>query len=119
MCHSKLLNVESCGSLNEQLSLDGINNHCDYIESRLIKELHTQHTDLGVLQLNVRGLLNKQVQIKLLLSNDNVSIPIDVILFCETWLKPSTLDLFEIPNYKCFHNVRKESYWWWYQHTSK
>ena len=74
----------------------------------MIKELHTQNTDLGVLQLNVRGLLNKQAQIKVLLSNDNVSVPIDVILFCETWLKPSTLDLFRIPNYKCFHNTRKD-----------
>ena len=108
MCCSKLLNVENCSSLNEHLALDGINNQCEYIESGVIKELHTQTTDLGVLQLNIRGLLNKQAQIKVLLSNDNVSVPIDAILFCETWLKPSTLDLFSIPNYKCFHNIRKD-----------
>ena len=59
MCHSKLLNVENYSSLNDQLSLDGLNDHCDYIELNLIKELHTQNTDLGVVQLNVRGLLNK------------------------------------------------------------
>ena len=68
MCYSKLLNVENYSSLNDQLSIDGLNDHCDYIEPSLIKELHTQNTDLGVMQMNVRGLLNKQTQIKHLLS---------------------------------------------------
>ena len=114
MCCSKLLNVENFSSLNDQLSLDGLNDHCDYIELSLIKELHTQNTDLSIIQLNVRGLLNKQTQIKHLLSNDNVSLTIDMELLCETWLKPSTLDLFDIPRYKSFHKTRKESNWWWY-----
>ena len=100
MCYSKLLNVNKCSSLTDQISLDGINDHCNYIEPSSIKELHTRNTDLGVIQLNVRGLLNKQTQIKYLLMNDNVSLPIDVILLCETWLKPSTVDLFDLPNYK-------------------
>ena len=60
MYHSKLLNVEICRPLNDQLSLDAINDHYDYIELSLIKELHTQNTDLGIMQMNVRGLLNKQ-----------------------------------------------------------
>ena len=84
MCHSKSLNVENYSSLNDQLSLDGLNDHCDYIEPSLIKELHTQSTDLGVMQLNVRGLLNKQTQIKHLLSDNNVLLPIDMVLLCET-----------------------------------
>ena len=84
MCYSKLLKIESISSINE------INDHCEYIELSVIKDLHTQNSDLSVIQLNVRGLLNKQTQIKHLLSNDNVSLPIDVILLCETWLKPST-----------------------------
>ena len=107
MCHLKTFNAENCSSLNDQLSLDGMNDHCDYIEPSLIKELHTQNTDLGVMQLNVRG-LNKQSQIKSLLSDNNVLLPIDVVLLCETWLKPSTLDLFGIPNYKSFHITRKD-----------
>ena len=108
MCHLKTFNAENYSSLNDQLSLDGLNDHCDYIELSLIKELHTQNTDLGVMQLNVRGLLNKQSQIKNLLSDNNVLLPIDVVLLCETWLKPSTLDLFGIPNYKSFHITRKD-----------
>ena len=108
MCHSKTFNAENYISLNEQLSLDGLNDHCAYIKPSLIKELHTQNTDLGVMQVNVRGLLNKQSQIKNLLSDDNVLLPIDMVLLCETWLKPSTLDLFGIPNYKAFHITRKD-----------
>ena len=96
MCYSKLLNVNNGRSLTDQISVDGINDHCNYIESSSIKELHTRNTDIGVLQLNVRGLLNKQTQIKHLLSNDNVSLPFNVILLCETWLKPSTVDLFDL-----------------------
>ena len=102
------MNVNNGSSLTDQISVDGINDHCNYIEPSSIKELHTQNTDLGVLQLNVRGLLNKQTQIKHLLSNDNVLLPLDVILLCETWLKPSTVDLFDLPNYKSFHKTRKD-----------
>ena len=109
MCHAKTLNAEkNYRSLNEQLSIDGLNDHCEYIEPSLIKELHTQNTDLGVMQLNVRGLLSKQSQIKNLLSDNNVLLPIDIVLLCETWLKPSTLDLLDIPNYKLFHITRKD-----------
>ena len=41
MCYSKLLNVNNCSSLTDQISVDGINDHCDYIEPSSIKELHT------------------------------------------------------------------------------
>ena len=107
MCYYKLLNVNNGSSLTDQISVDGINDHCDYIEPSSIKELHTWNTDIGVLQLNVRGLLNKLTQIKHLLSNDNVSLPLDVILLCETWLKPSTVDLFDLPNYNHFIKLEK------------
>ena len=108
MCYSKLLNVNNDRSLTDQISVDGINDHCNYIEPSSIKEMHTRNTDIGVLQLDVRGLLNKQTQIKHLLSNDNISLPLDVILLCKTWLKPSTVDLFDLPNYKSFHRTRKD-----------
>ena len=108
MYNPKLLHIENSRSLNDQLSIDGLNDHCDYIDPSMIKELHTKSTDLCVMQLNVRGLLNKQTQIKNLLGKNNVSLPIDVILLCETWLRPSTLDLIDIPNYKSFHVNRKD-----------
>ena len=38
MCHSKSFNAENYRSLNEQLSLDGLNDHCEYIGPSLIKK---------------------------------------------------------------------------------
>ena len=108
MCYSKLLNINDHISLNDQLSIDGLNDHCHYVEPSMIKQIHNKNTDLGVIQLNIRGLLNKQTQIKQLLSSDNVSLPIDVILLCEKWLKPATLDLFDLPGYKSFHKIRRD-----------
>ena len=29
-------------------------------------------------------------------------------MLCETWLEPSTVDLFDLPNYKSFHKTRKD-----------
>ena len=52
--------------------------------------------------------MNKQTEIKQLLSSDNVTLPIDVILLCETWLKSSTTELFNLPHYKSFHKVRSD-----------
>ena len=108
MYSSNLLNLDSIKSLNDHLSIDGLNDHCDYVESSRIKDIHSSDRDLSVLQLNIRGLLNKQGQIKQFLSCDNVSLPIDVVLLCETWLKPTTSELFNLPNYKSFHKTRKD-----------
>ena len=103
-----LLNRLQCNSLNDQLSIEGMNENCEYIESNQIMDIHTRNTDLSVIQLNIRGLLNKQNQINNLLCNGNVSLPIDVLLLCETWLKPSTLDLVKLKPYKSYHMTRKD-----------
>ena len=64
MCYSKLLNVHNQTSLNEQLSIDGLTDHCCYVELSTIKEIHNKDNDLGIIQINIRGLLNKQTEIK-------------------------------------------------------
>ena len=53
-------------------------------------------TDLNVLQLNIRGLLNNQDQLVTLLHEHKV----DIALLCETWLNSNTEKLIKIPNYK-------------------
>ena len=53
-------------------------------------------TDLNVLQLNIRGLLNKQDRLVTLLHEHKV----DIALLCETWLNSNTEKLIKIPNYK-------------------
>ena len=53
MCYSKLLNVDNQTSLNEQLSIDRLTNHCYYVEPSTIKEMHNKDSDLGLIQINI------------------------------------------------------------------
>ena len=49
---------------------------CPYIEEREFSNLTPTKTDLGIIQLNIRGLLNKQDQIKDLIKNTKTNIVI-------------------------------------------
>ena len=81
--------------------------NCDYVlPGDDYKELLSSTlTDLKVMQLNLRGLLNKQDCLKTLLHEHKV----DVALLCETWLNNNTEKLVKIPNYKIYtiHRVDK------------
>ena len=59
-------------------------------------------TDLKVLQLNIRGLLNKQDRLVTLLHEHKV----DIALLCETWLNNKTEKLLRLPNYKIYSKNR-------------
>ena len=61
-------------------------------------------TDLSVIHLNVRGLLNKQDRIKDLLIN----CPSDIIMFCETWLTNTSEQLIKLENYKYYGRSRMD-----------
>ena len=63
------------------------------------KELKSSlDTDLNVLQLNIRGLLNKQDPLKLILGDYKV----DLALLCETWLNDRTEKLLKLSGYKIY-----------------
>ena len=55
---------------------------CKYQEIGNLEELKPKKNDLSIIQLNIRGLLNKQDQLKNLVKDTEV----DVTLLCETWL---------------------------------
>ena len=84
--------------LREELNL--IN--CEYVVpgEDNIDLLSSNTTDLNVLQLNIRGLLNKQDRLLPLLHEHKV----DIALLCETWLNNKTEKLLRLPNYK-IHNT--------------
>ena len=67
---------------------------CDYIDVEQLKGLRPRKSDLSVLQLNIRGLLNKQGRLKDLMIECNI----DVALLCETWLKKETEILVSLDN---------------------
>ena len=81
-----------------------INDNCDYIDLSDIGSLCQSEKDLLVLQLNIRGLLNKQDSLKHLLSE--FKIQPDIVLLCETWLKRDTENKVNITGYKCYHKHR-------------
>ena len=83
--------------LKEELDLVS----CEYVvphedNTELLSSLTT---DLNVLQLTIRGLLNKQDQLTALLHEHKV----DIALLCETWLNNKTEKLLRLPNYKIYN----------------
>ena len=54
---------------------------CNYQDMENLEELKPKKNDLGIIQLNIRGLLNKQDQLKNLVNDTEA----DVTLLCKTW----------------------------------
>ena len=77
---------------------------CPYIEESKLSNLEPAKTDLSIIQLNIRGLLNKQDQIKDLVKNTKT----DIVLLCETWLRKDTEPLVNINSHKFYSNYRTD-----------
>ena len=75
---------------------------CPYIEDENLSCIDPGTTDLSIIQLNIRGLLNKQDQIKDLINKSKS----DVVLLCETWLRKDTYPLVNINSHKLYNNYR-------------
>ena len=78
-----------------------IEDKCDYLDYSAI-DLDTDHDQrkLTVIQLNIRGLLNKQDDLNRLLSEIRRKHTISVILLAETWLKKTTKKRIRIPGFQ-------------------
>ena len=65
--------------------------NCDYLDYSEIKtDKRPDKNEFTVMQLNIRGILNKQSALKQLMTEIKTSHQLDVILLAETWLKKST-----------------------------
>ena len=82
--------------------------YLDYSDSELNKR--SDNTDLTVMQLNVRGILNKQCALKRLIMDVNRTHQLDLLLLAETWLKKTTENRVKISGYElvCSHRKRKK-----------
>ena len=78
------------------------NDCCDYVDYADFREYPPKRdkSGLSVMQLNIRGLLNKQENLKNLLDRIKKHENLDVVLIVETWLKKSTTKKIDIPGYK-------------------
>ena len=76
--------------IHDKLDL-GFNNDivdsCDYLDYGELTGDRSVRDNLTVLQLNIRGLLNKQDKLKNLLSDIKNDSRVDVAMLVETWLK--------------------------------
>ena len=70
------------------LDIDAIQN-CEYMNTEHFLDEQKQESDLVVLQLNVRGLINKQNDLYKILSNGSIN-KVDVVLLCKTCLRKDT-----------------------------
>ena len=83
------------------------NHECDYIDNDELPDLPFNKHDLGVMQLNKRGLKNKQATLSKLINNCLGTNKVDLILLCEIWLNDSDLKLINIPGYSFVALPRK------------
>ena len=87
--------------LKENLDSSLWNDKCDYTEIEQCKNSNPNNYNLVIVQLNIRSLLSKQVELKLLLSNlEKRGSRVDLLLLCKTFLSDSTLNLVNIPGYE-------------------
>ena len=108
MYHSKSL-VETNSTYKNSLDLHlpvELNNNCDYLDPDWVQNLGVETSDLSVIELNIRGLINKVSFLNFLLSDCLRDKTAYAILLCETWLNITNFDLVNIPSYILFSNVR-------------
>ena len=79
--------------------IDHDNDTCDYFD--LTEDIIDLEHDNGfiALQLNIRGLLNKQTELLKMIAG---SSKLDVIMLQETWLTSTNCNLVNVPGYKHF-----------------
>ena len=79
---------------------------CDYLDPCNGMTWHCTPKDLTVLQLNIRGLINKQNDLLGLVNRITGKNKLDVIMLQETWITDSNKHLINIPGYKIYLNNR-------------
>ena len=81
---------------------------CDYLDYGELTSDRTVTNNLTVLQLNIRGLLNKQDKLKNLLSDIKNDSRVDVAMLVETWLNKNNSKRIKIPGYQFYGFHRKQ-----------
>ena len=80
-------------------------NDCVYLDPTELDDIEASPSDLTVLQLNVRGLINKQSDLTKIMEYGSKN-KVNVVLLCETWLRQDTKNLVNLPNYNIVSKER-------------
>ena len=111
--HVKVMKIDHDTNCLDLDPSQGPIDFCDYLD---LEDIETDcqsrnypikvSNSLGILQFNIRGLMNKQDQLKGLIKQLRHDGPIHVILLVETWLKKSQGKRIHIPGYKYYGAYR-------------
>ena len=108
MCiHKKEKVTDNLGNRLVQLDfIDENNDTCDYFDITDDNMWTCSKNDITALQLNIRGLLNKQSSLINLIMKIAGKQKLDMIMLQETWLIQTNCSLINIPGYKHFFLLR-------------
>ena len=81
--------------------------NCDYVDTENCKNIKIGTNDLSILQLNIRGLISKQQDLKYLLSKCTTEGKIDIVILVETWLTQESTSRISMPGYSYVGKSRK------------
>ena len=80
---------------------------CDYLEVTESNIWDAYGTVLICVQLNIRGLLNKQADLLKLINKIAGNEKVDVITLQETWVTKNNLHLISLPGYKHYCSLQQ------------
>ena len=109
MCLDRTKNqLDNLGNpLNTVSYMEKSLDYCDYLEVSESNIWHPDWTDLIYVQLNIRGLLNKQADLLKLINKIAGNKKVDVVTLQETWITKNNLHLINLPGYKHYGTHRQ------------
>ena len=109
MDDSNIYNLPDMTSLNDSLSDQSLIKPCPYLSKDQLSEIDCTKYDFNVIQLNIRGLLSKQSQLRDLIDDlRHYKIEIDAFLLCETYLNNKINNLVNVPGYQLISKSRQK-----------
>ena len=82
------------------------NDSCDYLSHDGSEELNISPTDLCIIELNIRGLVNKQKELDDLLHGITYLKRADIVILVETWLTKENEHRVKLPGYTYYGEPR-------------
>ena len=86
--------------------VDHDNDTCDYFDMTSEDIWYSSPSDLIAIQLNIRGLINKQNDLTNLINQIAGKEKVDLIMLQETWITQSNSHLINIPGYHHYFQSR-------------
>ena len=114
MCLNNCYKERTLNQKHENIDLTDYNekivysDNCDYVNTEYGSEITKSQTDLSILEINIRGLIGKQISIQELLRGCTTAQGIDVVILVETWLTKESEKRLNVPGYKYYGQIRSK-----------